>query len=287
MGAFRIAIIATAALAAILLAFMVRGMLAPKHVAHPPPVVAAAPQKPMAQVLTAKRDLPVGTRITPMDLAWQAWPADALNASFVTNGAAPAVQAQGAQKAAQSAAQATHDMIAAQGPMQAFDGAIVKEAMVQGEPVIARKVVRGGQSGYMAVVLLPGMRAMAVPINAESAAGGFILPGDRVDVLQSRAGPEGKGFITETLMRNLRVLAIDQKTEPGKDAKAMVGTVAVLEVPAADTLIIARGKAQGEMHLALRSYADLGGGAGPGVAQRGGTMLKLYRGGQVSEVVSR
>jgi pilus assembly protein CpaB len=287
MGAFRIAIIATAALAAILLAFMVRGMLAPKHVAAPPPVAVAAPQKPMAQVLTAKRDLPVGTRITPMDLAWQAWPADALNASFVTNGAAPAVQVQGAQKAAQSAAQATHDMIAVQGPMQAFDGAIVKEAMVQGEPVIARKVVRGGQSGYMAVVLLPGMRAMAVPINAESAAGGFILPGDRVDVLQSRAGPDGKGFITETLMRNLRVLAIDQKTEPGKDAKAMVGTVAVLEVPAADTLILARGKAQGEMHLALRSYADLGGAAGPGAAQRGGTMLKLYRGGQVSEVVSR
>ena len=288
MGAFRIAIIAVAALAAILLAFMVRGMLAPKHTVAPVAVAAVAPlQKPMAQVLTAKRDLPVGTRITLADLAWQPWPVDALNANFVTNGAAPAVQVQGAQRAAQSAAQATHDIMSAQGPMQAFDGAIVKEAMVQGEPVIARKIVRGGQSGYMAVVLQPGMRAMAVPINAESAAGGFILPGDRVDVLQSRAGPDGKGFITETLMRNLRVLAIDQKTEPGKDAKAMVGSVAVLEVPAADTLIIARGKAQGEMHLALRSYADLGGAAAPGGGQRGGSVLKLYRGGQVSEVVSR
>ena len=287
MGAFRIAIIATAALAAILLAFLVRGMLAPKHAPAPAPVVAAAPQKPMAQVLTAKRDLPVGTRIGTADLAWQPWPVDALNASFVTNGATPVIQAKGAEKAAQTAAQATHDLMATQGPMQAFEGAIVKEAMVQGEPVIARKVVRGGQSGYMAVVLLPGMRAMAVPINAESAVGGFVLPGDRVDVLQSRAGPDGKGFITETLMRNLRVLAIDQKTEPGKDAKSMVGTVAVLEVPAADTLVIARGKAQGEMHLALRSYADLGGGAGPGNPERGGTVLRLYRGGQVSEVVSR
>jgi len=286
MGAFRIAIIATAALAAILLAFMVRGMLAPKHAAAPAAVAAAPPQKPMAQVLTAKRDLAVGTRITQADLAWQAWPADALNPSFITNGAAPMVQPQGAQKAAQTAAQATHDMMS-QGPMQAFDGAVVKEAIVQGEPISARKVVRGGQGGYMAVVLLPGMRAMAIPINAESAAGGFILPGDRVDVLQSRAGPDGKGFVTETLMRNLRVLAIDQKTAPEKDAKALVGQVAVLEVPADDTLILARGKAQGEMHLALRSYADLGGAAGPGVAKRGGQVLKLYRGGQVSEVVSR
>ena len=287
MGAFRIAIIATAALAAILLAFLVRGMLAPKHAPTAAPVVAAAPQKPMAQVLTAKRDLPVGARIGTADLAWQPWPVEALNANFVTNGAAPVVQAKGAAQAAQTAAQATHDIMAAQGPMQAFDGAIVKEAMVQGEPVIARKVVRGGQSGYMAVVLLPGMRAMSVPISAESAAGGFILPGDRVDVLQSRAGPDGKGFITETLMRNLRVLAIDQKTEPGKDSKSMVGTVAVLEVPAADTLVIARGKAQGEMHLALRSYADLSGAAARGTPERGGTMLRLYRGGQVSEVVSR
>jgi len=287
MGAFRIAIIATAALAAILLAFMVRGMLAPKHAAAPVAVAAAPPPKPMAQVLTAKRDLSIGTRITAADLAWQAWPADALNPSFVTNGAAPAPQVRGAEQAAQTAAQATHDLMAAQGPMQAFDGAIVKEAMVQGEPVIARKVVRGGQGGYMSVVLLPGMRAMAVPITAESAAGGFILPGDRVDVLQSRPGPEGKGLVTETLMRNLRVLAIDQKTEPGKDAKAMVGAVAVLEVPAADTLVIARGKAQGEMHLALRSYADLSGTAARGTPERGGTTLKLYRGGQVSEVVSR
>jgi pilus assembly protein CpaB len=286
MGAVRIAIIALAALAAILLAFMVRGMIVPKK---PVPVAAvmAPPPKPMAQVLVAKRDLPVGARITSSDLGWQAWPMDALNPTFVTDGAAPAAAPEGAQKVAKQAAQATQDLVMAQGPMQAFDGAIVKEALAKGEPVTARKVLRAGDSNYMAVVLLPGMRAMSIPINAETAAGGFILPGDRVDVVQSRAGAEGRGFITETLMRNLRVLAIDQKPEAEKDARAMVGAVAVLEVPAADTLILARGKAQGEMQLVLRSYADLGGGAGPGVARRGANGMKLYRGGQAMEVGAR
>jgi pilus assembly protein CpaB len=287
MGAVRIAIIALAALAAILLAFMVRGMIVPKK---PPPVaaaIAAAPPKPMAQVLVAKRDLPVGARITSADLTWQAWPMDALNPTFVTDGAAPATAPQGAQKVAKQAAQVTQDLVMSQGPMQAFDRAIVKEAVAKGEPITTHKVLRAGDSNYMAVVLLPGMRAMSIPINADTAAGGFILPGDRVDVLQSHAAAEGHGFISETLMRNLRVLAIDQKPEADKDAKAMVGAVAVLEVPAADTLILARGKAQGEMQLVLRSYADLGGGVGPGVARRGTTGMKLYRGGQAMEVGGR
>jgi pilus assembly protein CpaB len=286
MGAVRIAIIALAALAAILLAFMVRGMIVPKK---PVPIaaIAAPPPKPMAQVLVAKRDLPVGARIASVDLTWQAWPMDALNPTFVTDGAAPAAPTQGAQKVAKDAAQATQQLVMPQGPMQAFDGAIVKEALAKGEPVTARKVLRAGDSNYMAVVLLPGMRAMSIPINAETAAGGFILPGDRVDVLQSRANAEGHGFITETLMRNLRVLAIDQKPEAEKDARAMVGAVAVLEVPASDTLVLARGKAQGEMQLVLRSYADLGGGVGRGLAMRGTNGMKLYRGGQAMEVGAR
>ena len=287
MGAVRIGIIALAALAAILLAFMVRGMIAPKKPVPVAASVAAPPPKPMAQVLVAKRDLPVGTRLTAMDLAWQPWPMDALNPNFVTDGAAPTPPPQGAEKVAKKAARATQDLVMASGPMQAFEGAMVKDAVARGEPITSRKVLRAGDSNYMAVVLLPGMRAMSVPINAETAAGGFILPGDRVDVLQSRPSPEGKGFNTETLMRNLRVLAIDQKPEAEKDARARVGAVAVLEVPAADTPILARGKAQGEMQLVLRSYADLGGGAVRGGGQRGNTGMRLYRGGQMTEVGAR
>ncbi|MDP3855660.1 Flp pilus assembly protein CpaB [Phenylobacterium sp.] len=286
MGAVRIAILAVAAIAAIALAFLVRGMLTPK--APPTPMIAtAAPAKPMAQVLVAKRDLPIGVRLAPGDMTWQAWPTESLNAAFVTDGAAPSVPAQGADKAVKTAAKVTTDMIMTPGPIQAFEGAIVKEAILKGEPMMARKVVRAGQSGYMAVVVAPGMRAMAVPINAETAAGGFILPGDRVDVLQSRKAAEGDGVVTEVLMRNLRVLAIDQATAPGKDAKTIVGAVATLELPASDVEVLARGKALGEMQLALRSYADAGGVAGRGGPSRTGDGLRVYRGGQVSEVVAQ
>lgn len=285
MGVVRIAILASAALAAIVLAFLVRGMLAP---AKPPPtpVAQAVVERPMARVLVAKRDLPIGTRLAEADMAWQEWPADALNPAYVTDGAAPAAPATGADKAVKTASRAASDMLGAQGPMQAFAGAIVKEPLLTGEPLVARKVVRAGKSGYMAVIVEPGMRAMAIPINAETAAGGFILPGDRVDVIQSRDAGEGGGRITETLMRNARVLAIDQQTAPGKDANAMVGAVATIEVPAADAEVIARGRAQGEMQLALRSYADIGGGPSRGGGGNGDG-LRVYRAGVASEATTQ
>ena len=286
MGPARIALLAVAAIAAIGLAFIVRGMVTPQR---PEALAAAPPPQPVVQVLVAKRELPIGTRLTPADLGWQPWPANALNAAFVTDGAAPALPAKMPDKAVQKAARAANDLVMPQGPIQAFEGAIVKEALAAGEPVVARKVVRAGQSGFMAVVLAPGMRAMAIPINAETAAGGFILPGDRVDVLQSRQDSSGgaKAMLTEVLMRNVRVLAIDQNIEPAKDSRTIVGGVATLEIPAGDVEVIARGKAQGEMQLALRSYADIGGPPGRGVASRASAQgVRVFRAGQVSEVAN-
>ena len=287
MGAVRIAIVAIAGIAGIALAFLIHGMMAPKPAA---PALAAvvAEAKPMAQVLVAKKDLPVGWRIAPADLVWQAWPVEALNANFVTDGAAPAPPPKGvAEKAAKSAGRAATDIVMGQGPMQAFEGAIVKEGLLAGEPVTSRKVVRAGQSGFMAVVLQPGMRAMAIPVTAETGAGGFILPGDRVDVLQSRPRDGDKSFITETLMQNVRVLAIDQTTAPEAEAKTVVGAVATLEVPAQDAEVLARGKAQGEMILALRSYADLGGPAGRGGPMSSQTTVNLVKAGNSTEVAVR
>ncbi len=286
MGPARIALLAVAAIAAIGLAFIVRGMVTPER---PEAAAAAPPPQPVVQVLVAKRELPIGTRLTPADLGWQPWPANALNAAFVTDGAAPSLPAKMPDKAVQKAARAANDLVMPQGPIQAFEGAIVKEALAAGEPVVARKVVRAGQSGFMAVVLAPGMRAMAIPINAETAAGGFILPGDRVDVLQSRQDSSGgaKAMLTEVLMRNVRVLAIDQNIEPAKDSRTIVGGVATIEIPAADVEVIARGKAQGEMQLALRSYADIGGPPGRGVASRASAQgVRVFRAGQVTEVAN-
>ena len=108
-----------------------------------------------------------------------------------------------------------------------------------------------------------------MPINVESGAGGFILPGDRVDVLQSRevtsptaamtAMASKNQFVADTVLSNIRVLAIDQNIEAPKDAKSMVGATATLEVTPADAEMLMRAKSQGTLILSLRAYTDTGG----------------------------
>jgi pilus assembly protein CpaB len=187
------------------------------------------------------------------------------------------------------------------GPIAALSGAIVKEPVFANEPVTDRKLVRAGQSGYMAVVLQPGMRAMAIPVSVETAAGGFILPGDRVDVLLSRSLNSAQGgaaqFVSETVMRNVRVLAVDQTSTPQPGANAVVGAVATIEVSPTDAEALNLAQAQGDLSLTLRSYADITGPSGRterrSYAAAGSTMsyaapapatVRVWRGGEATEV---
>ncbi len=246
----------------------------------------------MTQVLVAKRDLTVGTRLAAGDIGWQAWPADGLNPAFITDGRAAEVQPSTA--AAAVAAKANHaaaiaTAAVAGGPMDALYGAVVRAPMMVNEPVTQGKLLRGGEGGVMAVVLKPGMQAVAIPISANTDAGGFILPGDHVDVLQSHqsdASANGghAGFTASVLLRNIRILAIDQASQPGKN-ESMVGSVATLEVAAADAETLARAKAQGEVILALRSYGDAGGPTGRVAAAGNAGTVRILRGGQASEVM--
>ena len=297
MGAARIAILIVAAIAAIGLFVVVQKMAGRKP---PPPVAAAAAApRPTVQVLTAKRDLPIGTRINALDLDWQAFPADSINPAWITGGPTPQAGSAGLRdRAAKTAAM----MIGENGPMQPVLGAIVREPLLAGEPVVERKIVKGGQGGYMSVVLQPGNRAVAVPVNVESGAGGFILPGDRVDVLMSRKlegssaqvgsisiGSASAPVAAETVLQNVRVLAIDQQVQPAKDAKTIVGAAATLEVPADDVEVLVKAKAAGDLILSLRSYADLGARVGPVVApeSQASTSVRMIRSGKLSEAYAR
>jgi pilus assembly protein CpaB len=296
MGAVRIVVVIVALVAAVVLALIVGKMVAHKPATQT--VTISAPAKLMTQVMVAKRALPIGTRLAVGDLAWQPWPADAINPAFITDGQAPkaepaptnptAVAANSAGKAAQAAATA---VIGGGGPMGALYGSIVREPFLINEPINNAKLVRGGEGGFLAVVLRPGMRAIAVPVNVNTDAGGFILPGDRVDVLQAHQSeaPAGGGhpeYVAQTLLRNVRVLAIDQVTQPPKNGATVIGAVATLEVAAADSELLARAKAQGEMVLALRSYADAGGPSGRGVAPVTDTgAVHVFRNGQVTDVM--
>ncbi|MFO1013222.1 MAG: Flp pilus assembly protein CpaB [Caulobacteraceae bacterium] len=287
MSPIRIVILAVAAVAAIGLALVVRN-LASNNAGPAQPAAAAAPvdTRPMTRVLVAKIDVPVGTSLSPANMSWQSWPADAVNPQFITDGSAPAPAPTGAAAAAQTAQRTAGDMMGGGQAMQALAGAIARTPILAGEPITAQKIVRGGEGGYMSVVLQPGFRAMAVPVNAETAVGGFILPGDRVDVITSRqARDSDNGFISETVLRNVRVLAIDQTTEPAKDSRTIVGAVVTLEIPQGDIEVMARAKAQGNVVLALHSYADIGGAAGrasPAAAET--RSVRIFRAGQASEI---
>ena len=301
MGRSRILILAVAAVSAVALAFIVRG-LAAKPAPAAPVVVAAAPAaKPMAKVLVAKHDLTVGARLTPEDMQWQSWPADAVNPAFITDGSVavpqPAANGAGAQadalvKAASETADAARETLLNEvdAPIAALSGSVVKEPIFANEPITDRKLVRSGQSGFMAVVLQPGMRAVAIGVSVESGAGGFILPGDRVDIIQSRSSGNGAGPTTDTVMTNVRVLAIDQATAAAADAKAVVGAVATLELTPSDAEYITLAKAQGDLTLALRSYADAGGPTGrsakPQVTAAASSGVRIWRNGQATTVTN-
>jgi pilus assembly protein CpaB len=135
------------------------------------------------------------------------------------------------------------------------------------------------------------MRAVAIPMSVNTDAGGFILPGDRVDVVQARpsdpAANGGRpGFVAQTLLRNIRVLAIDQNAQPSKGGQqSQVGSTATLEVAAADSEVLARAKAQGEVILALRPYSDAGGPSGRGEAGLDSGQVRIFRSGQAPEVM--
>ena len=295
MSPVRLLIVLVAAVSAIGLAVVLQRALGGKPAA-PSGLAAAAPApgKPMTQVLVAKRDLPIGTRLVAADVTWQAWPSDAINGAFITNGAAPPKPDGKVAEAKAAVAGAADTMIGGVDPAKAVEGAIVRDPILTGEPITNRQIVRGGEGGYLSVVLTPGKRAMSVPVSSDTAVGGFILPGDRVDVLSTHdaAGPGegggGKITVSETVLQNIRVLALDQSTAAEKDAKSIVAATATLEVGPVEAEALARAKAAGAITLALRAYTDLGGPSGmTRPAAVDDATIRINRGGQTTSVAVR
>ena len=283
----RIIILVVALVAAVGLALVVHGMFAtPK--APPPTTVAAAPPV-MARVLVAKTDLAVGDRLSDQNMTWQGWPTATLNAAYITDGESPIAPKTGVDGTVQKASKTVTDMATGGGPkMQAMIGDVVREPIVAGEPITAKKIVRSGDTSYLAVRLPQGMRAMSLPLSLESGAGGFIAPGDRVDIMsthadQSKGGPGG--MITETVLSNALVLAIDQKTDSPKAGGNVTGTTITVQVPDINAGAVAKARTQGGLTLALRSYADIGGRTG-GPNADDGHGIRIFKGGSAPEVVT-
>ena len=300
----RIIVICVAAVAAIGLALVVRAMGSPSK--EPTAVATAAPveTRPMARVLVAAKDLQPGRRLDESDLDWKEWPVDQVNPAFITDGSTPIPAAgepasgdegdakpEGAVAAVSRAA----TNLATGGAKADYVGSVVREPILAGEPIVMRKIVRAGDRGYMAADLEAGMRARAIRVSVDTAAGGFILPGDRVDVVLTRETTLGNigasegdrsKFTSATVMQNIKVLAIDQSTRAGDDEQTVIGATATLEVGPRDAEALALAKSEGELSLILRSYADTGGPSGRvSAGPRESSAVRVYRGGAPEVVV--
>jgi pilus assembly protein CpaB len=288
-----VALLAGMACVAILARGMASSQVRPAAVAAPPP-------RPVLQVLVAKHDLAVGDRIDTPDVGWQPWPADATNPAYITDGSAPTAAPPPGQNitgaATQIATAATKSVTGDpnQGRMASVMGALVRTPILAGEPVMTSKLVHAGAAGVMAVTLDPGKRAMALPLTAESAVGGFILPGDHVDVVLSRPidGPQGsmgsstKQVSASVVLNNVRVLAIDQNNAGPQKITAQIGATATVEVTPeqAEQLVVAKGV--GQLTLVLRSYADVAGPATSGSDAGGnGNIVRIYSPGETSAIM--
>lgn len=229
MRASRIIVLAVALLAGGAAAYLVKFDEAP---APPPP--APVVQLPTEEVLVAGSEIAIGQPIAKQTLRWQLWPKAATSGSnFILRQSRPAA-------------------------IDELAGSIARISFASGEPIREDKLIQANGSGYMAAVLPAGMRAISTPISPETGAGGFILPNDRVDVLLIRAQKTGTAetYSSETILANVRVLAIDQTVEEKNGQRVVVGKIATLALNSRNAETLALATRLGTLALALRSLAD-------------------------------
>jgi pilus assembly protein CpaB len=191
----------------------------------------------MTEVLVAKGDIGLGQSVSASDMQWQTWPVTAAGPHFIRKPDKP-------------------------NAIGELSGSLARAPMVAGEPIREAKLIKTNGSGFMAAILPSGMRAVSTEISPETGAGGFILPNDHVDVILSRRDRDGEkssgqdGFVSETILNNIRVLAIDQAIEEKGGQKVVVGKTATLELGPRQAETLALARQLGTLSLALRSLAD-------------------------------
>lgn len=225
----RIIILTVAVVAAGLAGLLAMRMSGPQA----PQLVETIVKEPTVDVLVSADNLPVGSRLNDKSLEWLNWPRGGVAEGFITSEARP-------------------DAI------KELEGSVVRLPIFKGEPLRAEKVA-DSSSRIMSSLLPSGKRAVATEISVATGAGGFVLPNDRVDVIMVRQSKDaGGGYITENVLNNVRVLAIDQTIQEAPDgSKTVVGTTATLELTPDQSKVMAVAQQMAErLTLALRSVAD-------------------------------
>lgn len=193
------------------------------------------------QVLSVTDPMSKGDRVRNGDLRWIDWPTDAVTPALIVN-----------------------DLNADVPVMESLIGALVREPLTPGDPLIMSRFIRAGDAGIMAALLSPGMRAVTVRISVDTAAGGFIQPGDKVDIiLQETIQPTGEvgsatvpKYMASTIFENVTVLAIDQSFSNSPDGGAAIpGSTATLELSQRDAELVTIAQVRGDLSLILRGFS--------------------------------
>src|SRR5215831_5515537 len=210
-------------------AMLVRSWLAQQRTVE----AEAAPMPPppvQKSVLVARSAIARGQILKPTDLAWQMWPDGGIDRAYIQKGAKT---------------------------IEDVAGWVAREPFGPGEPITESKIVAPGSRGFLAAVLRPGMRAVSVPVTRTSGISGFVFPGAQVDILithplpaSTGKGPSVQHQASETVLHDVRVLAVDQKLDD-KASEPVVAQTATLEVTPKQSEIIAAASEMGKLSLCL------------------------------------
>lgn len=235
MDVKKVALLVGALVIAVVTAVMAKNMFAGAGARQ----AAAAPVVPVGpKILVAKKALPVGTIVDADSLTWQPWPKELVQGAYYTEGQPDA-------------------------NVQKLLGTVVRYQITAGQPLTRGALVGPEDRGFLAAALGPGMRAVTVPVNAATGVAGFVFPGDHVDLVltqQVAGGGDGPPLkVSETIVRNVRVLATDQRfTDKDEDGKTQVKTFnnVTMEVTPKIAEKISVAQSVGTLSLSLRSIAD-------------------------------
>lgn len=263
MNIVRIGVLGVAALAAGAVALLVRGIVG----GGTSDVQANVPdlQFEIAQVLVASQRVEPGRILSVDSVRWAQWPDNGVEPGLITRDAHPDLA-------------------------EFIEGTVSRAPLISGEPITEDKIVRTDSASFMAATLADGKRAVSIPISAESGAGGFILPNDRVDVILTyeMENEVETTFRSQTLLNDVRVLAIDQILRQDDGQEYVVANTATLELSLNQSELLAQAQATGELSLALRGLGDEATVSDGGLRQGGDVIVLRYgvaRGGEKNLIV--
>lgn len=245
MNTQRLVVLGLALVAACGAAFLVRSMLGGGT-----PAVQASPAPPavaMSEVLVASANLQPGQALSPDQVRWDKWPTASVDRNFITHASAGSIE-------------------------NAVKGTVVRNPIAEGQPIANTAIVHADAAGFLAAMINPGMRAVSITISADSGAGGFVLPNDRVDIIltQKLDGTPPRARAS-TILQDVRVLAVDQTYQQEKDTKTVLAKTATLELTPAQAEMVAKAQTTGALSLSLRALGDSQAVAQNALAPRSGT----------------